>query len=159
MNHKNSLGRTASVAQVWSPARKLLCFCLLLGFGLLFARPGYAQSPENDWTLHSAKDGVSLYYRYAKCEQQDVVLIRLKNTNKTAVEASWKEKFILRGKEISVNDGQAKTLLLPAGEAVIKDCTLAGNAEELLTPAFKYVSLLRKGVTGFEVYDFAISSK
>ncbi|WP_337069623.1 hypothetical protein [Pontibacter sp. 13R65] len=62
---------------------------------------------------------VSIYYNSAKCEQQDVILIKLNNSGRLGVEATWKECFILSGKEVYVNEGQAKSMPLAVGEAMI----------------------------------------
>ncbi|WP_114777710.1 hypothetical protein [Botryobacter ruber] len=150
-----SVCKTMPLHPAWFDSHKLLCAFLVLVFFFFGMKISYGQVNDNQpWTLHSTSGKVSVYYTFSKCEQQDVVLIKFSNAGNKPVEVSWKEKLSLRGKDIQINNSASKTLLLAPGETVAKDC--ADGSSVLVTPAYQYVSLLRPGLTRFEIYDLVV---
>ncbi len=94
-------------------------------FALLSMSTVYAQ--DDGWTLSSSQNGINFYYRVDRCQDVDMVLLKVENTNDYEVSLGFDALISDAGNELSIG---GVLLFLQAEESQSGDCD--GGAAELL---------------------------
>ena len=129
--------------------KKLVIFCLLIT-----SLSAFAQN-EAEWTLSSQNSGIEVYVKYATCDQQSRVYIKVQNTTEEEVSFTWKEHFVMQDRSVDVNSGENKSLSLAASTTVEGNC----GDEQYLTLVVNpndYVSMAGPGFWELEIYDLKV---
>ena len=130
--------------------KKLVVFCLIMIASLsTFAQNGA------EWTLSSQKSGVKFYVKYAICDQQSRVYIKVENTTGNEVTFSWKERFAMKDRAVDVNSGQEKSLTLVANTNAEGICGESQYLSLIVNPN-DYVSMAGPGFWELELYDLIV---
>ncbi|RLD22967.1 MAG: hypothetical protein DRI71_06550 [Bacteroidetes bacterium] len=129
--------------------KKLIIFCLLIT-----SLGAFAQN-EAEWTLSSQKSGVKVYVRYASCDQQSKVYIKVQNTTGKEVSFTWKEHFVMQDRSADVNSGDIKSLSLAANTTAEGKC---GDDQYLILVVNPndYVSMAGLGFWELEIYELKV---
>lgn len=110
----------------------------ILALSVLFCLTGYAQN--NEWIPELRKEGVEVYYKVQQCNEQEVVLLKVINTNTYQVNMQWADKLELEGAPGSVRsdwkgDGSGvSTLELNPGETIAATCDMQSNTQMIVVP-------------------------
>jgi hypothetical protein len=130
--------------------KKLVIFCLIL----ITSLSTFAQN-EADWTLSSQKSGVKVYVKYASCDQQSRVYIKVQNTTGKEVSFTWKEHFVMQDRSVDVNSGDIKSLSLAASSTAEGKC---GDDQYLILVVNPndYVSMAGQGFWELGIYDLKV---
>ena len=130
--------------------KELVVFCLIL----IGSFSSHAQN-ESEWTLLNQKSGVKVYVKYASCDQQSLVYLKVKNATGKQVSITWKERFSMKNRSIDVNSGQLKSLSLAASSTAEGNCADDEYLELIVNPN-DYVSMAGIGYWELELYDLKV---
>ena len=128
---------------------------LVVFFSILITSFGAFAQNEPEWTLLDQKSGVKVYVKYTICDQQSIVYLKALNATGKQVTLTWKERFSMQDRNVEVNSGKTKSLLLAASTTTEGNC---GNRQNLVLAVDpnNYVSMVGPGFWELEVYDLKV---
>lgn len=130
--------------------KELGVFCLIL----IGSFSSFAQN-EADWTLLNQKSGVKVYVKYANCDQQSLVFLKVNNATGKQVSLTWRERFSMENRSIEVNSGQLKKLSMAASSSAEGNCNDDKYIELIVNPN-DYVSMAGIGFWELELFDLKV---
>jgi hypothetical protein len=130
--------------------KELGIFCLIL----IGSFSSFAQN-EAEWTLLNQKSGVKVYVKYASCDQQSLVFLKVKNATGKQVSLTWRERFSMENRSIDLNSGQLKNLSMAASSTAEGNCNDDKYLELIVNPN-DYVSMAGLGYWELELYDLKV---
>ena len=134
----------------------------ILTVAVLFCFTGYTQ--DNDWTLDLQKEGVEVYYKVQQCNEQEVVLLKVINTNEYQIDIQWADELKVEGPPNTLrsdwkDDGSGvSTLELNAGETIEATCDMESNKQLVIDP-INMTSLRPTPIQKYIMVEVTISKK
>lgn len=109
----------------------------ILALSVLYCLTGYTQN--NEWIAELQKEGVEVYYKVQQCNEQEVVLLKVINTNGYQIKIQWADKLELEGAPAVRSDWRGdgsgiSTLELNAGETIAATCDMENNTQMIVVP-------------------------
>lgn len=109
------------------------------------------KSADSTWILQSELNGVKAFYQITICESEQIVFLKLVNTNNSSVTVSWEDQLLFTG-ETSARKVKttASKQVLNSGETLFNSCTDKSNPVLISKPtespiinieAFQYFNL------------------
>lgn len=78
--------------------------------------------PDKEWVLEAELQGVSVYYRITRCDNEDVVYLKFENKNQGRVTLTWQEEFRTDGRQVRPGAQGQKSIRLDPGTTSETDC-------------------------------------
>ena len=130
------------------------CLCLLV---LYSASSVFAQdNQENEWTLGPAANGVEFYYAVDNCNGENVIYLKLTNTNAHPVIVTWKDEIWLEGNQAPNEVSAAKTMTIPGNQAISQLC--GSQPDPLLAISLNELTSSPPSLHAFTFHDVEVTT-
>lgn len=110
---------------------------------------------DSSWILQSELNGVKAYYQIATCENEQVVFLKLVNTNNSNVTVSWDDKILFTGETSArkVKTTVSKQTLI-SGETLFSTCTDQSNPLLISKPTESPIV----NIESFQYFNLSVSN-
>jgi|GEM_PF-2450478 len=112
------------VKKIITPIFKFILFLLIIFFTSKIEARAKLNLPDTiKWVFDTTVNGVSFYHIITPCSGKNVVFLKLVNSNRNAVKASWKELFKTKQEKQKIEGYKGlKQITLRRGETIEATC-------------------------------------